>query len=182
MFSFFNCNKKSKKTSNAIVESETLRFFGAITLSNARDYEVDNIKINDNIVSIDINFEEDKIHPKTIKSIRNILNNIEAIEKAIKEEIHAKVNQDGMVKEYFEFHAEEIDAQDLKMYLKDTDQNLTTELQLLSKLKLKRLGFFPDATNFFAIFDYRVASELSDDILVVCLNNKGEIIKFTVES
>jgi hypothetical protein len=190
MLSFFGCNKKNKSKQNRenSIESqidkktEDLPFFGTITLSNARDYEVDDIKINDNSTSIDLNFEGDEINPKSLKSVRNILDNIEDIEKMVKNEIRKYITQDGMVKEYFQYHIEEIDSQILKNYLKDTDQNLTTELQLLSKTKLKRLGFYPDSPKFFAVFDYRVLSEFSDDILVVCLNEKGEIEKITVES
>jgi hypothetical protein len=185
MFSFLSCfkNKKSK-TVNQEIENKTeeLPFFGTITLSNARDYEIDNVKINENIVSIDLNFENEKINPETLNYIRNILDNIQDIENEVKSEIREYVNQDGMVKEYFKYHIEEIETQELKNYLKDTDQNLTTELKLFSKLELKRIGFFPDSPKFSAILDYRVAIEFSDDILVVILNEKGEIEKITVES
>jgi len=185
MFSFLGCNKNKKSnTVNVEVKNKTeeLPFFGTITLSNARDYEVDNVKINKNNVSIDLNFEGEEINPKTLNDIRNILTNIEDIENKVKNEIRKYIDQKGMVKEYFQFHIDEIDEQELKGYLKDTDQNLTTELQLFSKLELKRVGFFPDSPKFVAILDYRVASEFSDDILVVILNKEGEIEKITVES
>ncbi len=190
MFSFFSCNKNNKSKSNnknitesgINSESELLPYFGEITLSNARDYEIDDIKINDNNVSIDLNFEEDKINPESLKNVRNILNNIEDIEKTIKNKIREYIDQDGMVKEYYKYHIEEIDSQTISNYLKDADQNLTTELQLLSKTKLKRIGFYPDSPKFFAVFDYRVLSDFSDDILVVVLNGNGEIEKITVES
>jgi len=190
MLSFFGCNKKnkSKRNKEKTVESqidkktEELPFFGTITLSNARYYEVDDIKINKNEVSIDLNFEGNKINSKTLKSIRNILVNIEKVEKKIKKQIWQYVGQEGIVKEYLKFHIEQIDSQTLNNYLKDTDQNLTTELQLLSKIKLKRIGFFPDSPNFTVVLDYRVLSELSDEILVVILDKNGEIEKITIES
>ena len=89
MFSFFGCGKNNKSKSNEKNASETeiksgtemLPFFGEITLSNARGYEIDDVKINDNIVSIDLNFEEDKINPESLKSVRKILNNISDIDK-----------------------------------------------------------------------------------------------------
>ena len=190
MFSFFSCNKKNKSKSNdkSIIESgiksetEELPFFGKITLSNARDYEVDNIKINNNNTSIDLNFEGDKISPESLKSVRNILTNIVDIEKEIKNQILDYIDDEGMVKEYYKFHIEEIDAQVLSDYLKDADQSLTTELQLLSKTELKRIGFYPDSPKSIAVFDYRVLREFSDEILVVVLNENGEIERITIES
>jgi len=190
MFSFFSCNKnnKSKSDGKNITENginsktEELPFFGTITLSNARDYEVDNIKINDNNVSIDLNFEGDKISPKSLKNVRNILTSIADIEKKIKNEILQYINEEGIVNFYYKYHIEEIDAQILNDYLRDTDQNLTTELQLLSKTKLKRIGFYPDSPKSFAVFDYRVLSEFSDQILVVVLDKNGGIERITMES
>lgn len=56
MFSLFSSNNKT----------EELTYFGTITLSDVRDYQVENIKINDNNVSINLNFELDKINRKTL--------------------------------------------------------------------------------------------------------------------
>ena len=190
MFSFFSCNKKNKSNLNekneiesgTNNETEELPFFETITLSNARDYEVDNVKINDNNVSIDLNFELDKINPKSLKSVRNILSNIEDIENKIKKQLLEYIDDEGMVKEYYKFHIEEVDAQVLSDYLKGADQSQTTELQLFRKTKLKRIGFYPDSPKSIAVFDYRVLYDFSDEILVVVLDENGEIERITIES
>ena len=190
MFSFFSCNKNKKSKSNDknITESginsetELLPYFGEIKLSNVRDYEIEDIKINENSVSIDLNFEGDKIDPKSLRSVRNILDNISEIEKNIKNQMLEYIDEEGMVNEYFKFHIEEIDAQTLNDYLKDTDPKSTTKLQLLSKTKLKRIGFYPDSPKSIAVFDYRVLYEFSDEILVVVLDENGEIERITIES
>ena len=190
MFSFFGCNKKNKSNSDEKSgienhtnnETEELPFFGTITLSNARDYEVDNVKINDNSVSIDLNFDGDQISPKSLKSVRNVLKNIEVIENKIKNQILEYIDEEGMVKEYYKFHIEEIDEQVLSDYLKDADKSLTTELQLLNKTKLNRIGFYPDSSKSIVVLDYRVLSDFSDEILVVVLDEHGEIERITIES
>ncbi len=190
MFSFFGFfkNSESKQKQENRLESkidtktEELPFFGTIIMSNAKDYEVEGININGNNVSIDLNFELDEITSKTLQSVRTILSNIENIEKDVKNQIRQYVDQPGMVNEYYKFHIEEIDSQTLHDYLQDTDQNLPTEFRLFSKTKLKRIGFFPDSVKFTVVFDYRVLNEYSDDILVVILDENGEIEKITVES
>jgi hypothetical protein len=186
MFSFFSCNKNKKSETdkqNVIVnKTEELPFLGTITLSNARDYEVDNVKINNNNVSIDLNFDGDEINPETLKNVRSILENIENIDKKIKKEFREYIEEEGMVREYFNFYIEGHEPQILRDYLKDTDQNLTTELQLLSITELNRIGFYPDSSKYIAVLDYRVLIEYSDQILVVLLNEKGEIEKITIES
>jgi len=187
MFSFFSCNNKSKpdkqhKTTIEITnETVKLRFFEEIDLSNARDYEVD-IKLNDNDVSIDLNFEGDKIDPKTLIGIQNILANLEDFEKSLRKQIRENYDHNGIAKGYIDFHIEELDPKELKDYLKTSDPNLSVPLQLLSKTKLNRIGFYPEYPTFYAIFDYRVSSELSDDILVVWVNENGEIEKMGIES
>ncbi len=190
MFSFFGCNKKNKSNLNekngiesgTNNETEELPFFGTITLSNARDYEVDNVKINDNNVSIDLNFELEKINPKSLKSVRNILENLESIDRQNQNEFRNYISEDGMVREYFNFYIEGYDSQQLNDYLNNTDQNLPIELRLLNATKLKRVGIYPDSPSFFAVLDYKVFEEYSDQILVVVLNEKGKIEKITVES
>ena len=172
MFSLFSCNNKT----------EELPYFGTITLSDARDYEVENIKINDNNVSIDLNFELDKINRKTLIGVRDILENLESIDKKNQNEFRNYISEDGMIREYFNFYIEGYESQQLNDYLKDADQNLPMELRLLNATKLKRVGIYPDSPNFFAVLDYRVLAEYSDQILVVILNEKGEIQKITVES
>lgn len=172
MFSFFGCKNKT----------EELPYFGTITLSNARDYEVENIKINDNIISIDLNFELDKINRKALSNVRNILENLESIDKKNQNEFRNYITEDGMVREYFNFYIEGYDSQQLNDYLNDADQNLPIELQLLNAIKLKRVGIYPDSSNFFTVLDYKVFDKYSDQILVVVLNEKGEIKKITVES
>ena len=100
----------------------------------------------------------------------------------IKKQILEYLDEDGVVKEYFKFHIDEIDSETLNDYIKDTDQNLSIELRLFSKTKLKRIGFYPDSPKSIAVFDYRVFSELSDEILVIVLDRNGEIEKITIES
>ena len=87
-----------------------------------------------------------------------------------------------MVREYVNFYIEGYDSQQLNDYLNDADQNLPIELRLLNATKLKRVGIYPDSPNFFTVLDYKVFDKYSDQILVVVLNEKGEIEKITVES
>ncbi len=184
MFSFFGCNpKQNQKNKSKITNvTENLPFFGQISRSHGGYYEVENVKINDNIVSIDLNFEGDKINPKTLENVRMILNNIEIIDKKVKNIFRDYMDEKGMVSEYYKFHIEEIDNKTLEDFLKDTNQNLTKELQLLSKTKLTRIGLSPNSPKFLTVLDYRVSSELSADILVVFLNDKGGIERITIES
>ncbi|MBW8244032.1 DUF2004 domain-containing protein [Muricauda oceani] len=172
MFSFFGCKNKT----------EELPYFGTITLSNARDYEIENIKINNNNVSIDLNFELDKINRKTLSNVRSILESLESIDKQNQNKFRNYISEDGMVQDYFNFYIQEYDFQQLNNYLNDADQSLLIELRLLNATKLKRVGIYPDSPSSFAVLDYKVFDEYSDQILVVVLNEKGEIEKITIES
>lgn len=55
----------------------------------------------------------------------------------------------------------------------------------LKKLKLGRIGFYPDGkygTESFAVFDYIVDRELSNQIIVVNIDKKGNLINLAWES
>jgi hypothetical protein len=66
--------------------------------------------------------------------------------------------------------------------LKHTDNSLSQSEQLLSILKLKRIGFYPEIENHYTIFDFVTDEDISQYLLVVKLNKEGELDHITMES
>ena len=49
-------------------------------------------------------------------------------------------------------------------------------------LHLNRIGFYPHDAQHYAVFDYTLGEEYTDYLLVVVLNDAGEIEYITMES
>ena len=71
--------------------------------------------------------------------------------------------------------------------LDSCDKNLPIDRQILSALKLNRIGIYPEYENiedeeYYAIWDYILDDEISDQILVIVTDKNGEIVDITWES
>ena len=95
--------------------------------------------------------------------------------------IRADYEDGGDVKEYVDFHIEELDAATVEKVLAGTDTYESKEERLLSALKLKRIGFYPGEENY-AVWDYTIGREIADMLVVVNTDNAGKINYVTWES
>jgi len=153
------------------MEIYTSKFFGKIDLSldeNCYDAE---FKYGNRVIELDLNiYPEDKPGIEQLVKIDTYLKNLEENEKELRKLIEADFKNDGMSKEYFEYHAEEFDEEELEPLIDRTNKEKTIEEQLLSKVYIQRIGFYPN-DNRFAILDFYVNDEISDQILVLIVEN-----------
>ena len=85
------------------------------------------------------------------------------------------------LKEYIDFHVEELDKLSINKILKKTESDITIEKRLLSVLKLERVGFYP-GENDYAVWDYTIGKNVTDRLIVVVTDNNGNIKEITTES
>ena len=178
MFSLFGCNK-AKSQAKKVTE---LPFFGEIRLNPTRDNEAIT-EINNQKVRLDLNFDSDEIKDIGILSgVKQVLENLAEFDNKAKTEITSDFSKNGTVLEYMEHHLSELNEVQISELLKTSDKTLTDKQNLLSKLKLHRIGFYPENVNEIAIFDYTIGKEFTDYLIVVAINKKGEIIDIRTES
>lgn len=150
----------------------TSPFFGDINLDKVKeDYDAE-FKYEDRTIELDINFENKAaaVVKDRLIEIDAFLNKLKKQETEIKAFIALDFKNEGVTKEYIEHHAEELDAAELDTLVDRTNKEQPIEEQLLSKLYLHRVGFYPD-NNFSAILDFHITQEFSDEILVVVIEN-----------
>lgn len=83
---------------------------------------------------------------------------------------------------YFEFHIEELTEDVLEVSECGAIENITNEI-LVDKLVLSGAWFSENANNELDLtFDFKLLPEVSDELLVVRFNTKGEIIELAHES
>lgn len=163
-----------------------LPHFEEIDLTQLNEYYNVEIEQKGHKIGIDLNFEGKKIETQLFDQIKSIIENIESEDLKNRAYITSDFNDENgdTVKEYLEFHIEEL-AEELSGIVNFEDKSNSPDEQLMEKLKLGRIGFYPDGkygSESFVVFDYIVDRELSDQIIVVNIDKNGELINLAWES
>ena len=159
-----------------------LPFFNELDSDNLTDYYEVDVDIEQNKIQLDINFEETTIDPDKLFILKSYLDEPQFVINIAKKEIINDFANGEDVKEFLTFHIEELDQSDLDNLLKDTDKNLSLEEQILSMLRLRRIGFYPYEDDEFAILDFVLNEDISQYILVVKMNTNKTVDNITMES
>ena len=144
-----------------------LPYFGKITLSEDDYYEIGNIDINNSSVSISIDCMGGTPTKAQGTAIQQLLAYLPELDQQIRKEFIKEYRSDkeSVVKDYVQIVEEMADEQGE---------------ELLTALELTNLNILTSGTEF-AIFDY-VLPEITDEILVVMVDEERKIIRFTIES
>jgi Protein of unknown function (DUF2004) len=156
--------------------------FGEINLISLKDYYEEEIIFNGKKLKLDLNFNETEISEDRIQIVINILNNLSNVLNQVWESIEQDFKEGENVNEYIVFHFEEMFEDEIKELLKCSNKGLTRKEQFLSVLNLKRIGFYPEEKDEFAVFDFVTKEELSQYLLVVKLDDKVQPNQITMES
>lgn len=109
--------------------------------------------------------------------LANLLEYKEGIDKAMTEDYR----NGGKTAEYVRWHLDEWDAVD--DLLPNADPTKTKEERFLSLLvrRVESIAFYP-GDDHYAVWDYMIDNENSDEIVVVHTDSKGKVLDITWES
>ena len=143
-------------------EEYMLPYFGPIDLANLKERYHTKIAFPDHgyIISLDLNFGKKQLEQKVADEIANFLSGLEELD----EQNHLAINKDFIDQqsgtfEYFQFYLEELDQEELAKIVGKNEDKTPIEIRLLQKMRLARLGLYPDGksySNYFAVFDYSI--------------------------
>ena len=144
-----------------------LPYFGKVTLSEDDYYEIGNVDINNSSVSITIDCMGGTPTKALGTAIEQLLAHLPELDQQIRNEFIKvyRSSEESMVKDYVQIVEEMADEQGE---------------ELLTALELTNLNISLFATEF-AGFDYTLP-EVTDEILVVMVDEERKIIRFTIES
>ncbi|MDX2067919.1 MAG: DUF2004 domain-containing protein [Haliscomenobacter sp.] len=160
--------------------------FGQINLDALNEEYRSEIEFNGKTITLDINFAKTNIEKSAMDTIKFFIENIDTFDRQNKVNINSDFNDENgdTVKEYVTFHIEELGDEFLEQIDITSDQT-DKEQQFLKKLHLTRIGLYPDgkydASNF-AVFDYTVSKDLTDQLIVVNTDEKGNLDHLSWES
>lgn len=163
-----------------------LPHFGKLQTDNLEEYYDADIEFNGNEIQIDLNFEKKTIDIETLDAIKDFIDNIHHFDKQNQSYIKSDFDDENgeTVKEYVTFHIEEL-GEDFLRQIDISAGEADIEEQFLTKLHLTRVGIYPDGkydTSYFAVFDYTVDKYLTDQLIVVITDRKGNLDHLTWES
>ncbi len=130
----------------------TLPHFGKLAIQNLEtDYDI-TIEFKGTEIQIDLNFENESIDTSTMDKVKNLIENIEKFDEANKTYMLNDYNDEDRdtVKFYLENHLKELGIDNLSMLINFEDTTTEPQKQLFAKLKLVRIGVYPDSTDHFA--------------------------------
>jgi len=164
-----------------------LPYFGQVDFKQLEDYYSLTTFYNGNTITIDLNFENKKLSEEQALVIKEFLSNISKIDTQKKIEIKNSFENEGEAKDYINFYLDELDVEELKRIIDYDNNNNSYENQLFSKLKLIRVGLYPDGkydSDYFGVFDYSIEidGEPCNQLLVIKTNENGDLDNITWES
>ena len=159
------------------------KYFGEIDLDNVEEYYETEIEVQGRPVEITINITGSKtIDLDSIQAVEDYLDNLTINEENIRQIIYQDFKEKGEAKNYIDFQVEELDKDDISDLIESADKKLNKKEKLLSVLYLLRIGFYPEKEDkAFAVYDYTIEEEYTDDLLVIIIG-KDNNIKLTIES
>lgn len=164
----------------------TLQPFGQIDSDALEEDYFSEVEITGKTISLDINFAKTNTDLQTLSTIKDFIEKIQHYDAQNLNFIHKEFHNtdDPIVKDYVTFHTEDLGDEFLEKLGIDPAA-LDKEQQFLKQIYLKRVGIYPDGkynTTYFAVFDYTVNPELTDELLVVKTDDQGDIDHMTMES
>lgn len=159
-----------------------LPYFGELDTKSIDDYYEAEIELNGRIIGLDLNFEEESTTSKNLDIVKKFINKLSEYDSLNIKSIKEDFDKGEDVKEYFEFLLEDFGESHFSSLI-DNSNTLTPIIeQLLNKVYLKRVGFYPDNDDQFAVFDYTIGERLTDYLIVVNLNKSGDVDYICKES
>ncbi|MBC2266436.1 DUF2004 domain-containing protein [Listeria farberi] len=161
----------------------TTKLLGTVPYSDEKGTMMDAVILLDGKeVTIDFNIFEKLTSEDYFKNIVTLTDQIPELYLRAKKTILAQFAVNDTIINYFEFHIEELTEDVLEVSECGAIENITNEI-LVDKLVLSGAWFSENANNELDLtFDFKLLPEVSDELLVVRFNTKGEIIELAHES
>lgn len=158
-----------------------ITYFGEVEINSPQKTTDGKVTLDNHQIELDLNFYDGVPECDWVAEYENYIKGLEQHKSDVEAAIRADYEEGGDVKEYVDFHLEELDAATIDTVLAGTDTSKPKEERMLSALKLVRIGFYPGEENY-VVWDYSIGREIADMLVVVNTDNTGKINYVTWES
>lgn len=177
-----NC---SNKTDTQMKNNFSLKYFEKDNFTELKDeYIAKTIQINHNKINVDLNFDNKNPKIEELKLLNKFLVHLE--NTIIQNEIRLKndfgSSEENNVKEYISTHLQEIPKNELSKLINENDKSKNNEQKIFEKLKLTRIGIYPQDKFQYGVFDYTIGENFTQYVISIRTDKEGKIEKITIES
>jgi hypothetical protein len=162
----------------------SLLHFGPLDSDDLEQYYDTEIPFGGRIIQVDLNFENKSIDIKKLETAKHFIENIRIYDINNKRHIASDYNaaNGDTVKFYLQHHLKELGTAELAALLPRGSKSVDHEKLLLQKLQLTRVGIYPDNAEKFAVFDYTIGIDVTNDVVVIFTDESGNMDYMTIES
>lgn len=160
---------------------KNITYFGEVEINSPQETTEGKVVIDNLQIELDLNFYDGRPEYDWVAEYENYIKDLKQHKANVEEAIRSDYKDGGDVKEYVDFHLEELDVSIIDKVLAGTDASKPKEERLLTVLKLVRVGFYPGDEDY-AIWDYTIGREIADMLVVVNTDNTGKINYVTWEN
>jgi hypothetical protein len=135
-------------------------------------------------VPVDINSDDETFTRDMLAEIAIFISDAARFDEISRDAFKAEFDEkpEGTVGTYLSHHAEELGEKDLLRIFGIEDPDDLDINHLLEALQLKRIGLYPGADGYVAVFDYTIDEEATDYLLVVEYDSDGEVFGISMDS
>ncbi|RNF82861.1 DUF2004 domain-containing protein [Montanilutibacter psychrotolerans] len=137
-------------------------------------------------IALDLNGDGLAIHHDTLDRLAPFATELSRFDREALAAMHAHFAADPKAEPvgfYLDHHLAQVDPAELAAHLGDDDAEPRIDAaRLLGALQLRRVGLYPHAPEQCAVFDYTIGEQLTDTLLVVGFNARGELVGISMES
>jgi hypothetical protein len=155
------------------------KHFGEIDLDSLEEWYDSEIEINGKIVEISIAISAalSGVDESSLQTIDNYIDNLNINESSIRYIIKKDFHKGGEVADYIDQQIKQQDEKDIASLICNDDTKVTKEEKLLSALDLLWIRFYPENVDtMFAVFDYSIGEDLTDDLIVIKIFKNHSIL------
>lgn len=158
--------------------------FGQLDSENLEEYYDCEINFNNTMVSVDLNFGDRKIDISRLEIAKKFIEQLADYDFKNKKYIEQDYKEDvgDTVRAYIEHHLDELGETELNELIDPSNKKISQEDQVVKKLHLVRMGLYPDSDDQFAIFDYSIGPEITQYLVVLFIDEFGDLDYITMES
>ena len=160
-------------------------YFGLVDSDGAGGlYWSDVVELGDQSVSVDLTaHDEDEVDPYALDAAAAILRSLEPLDARARDALVAELSErQSATSNYVDRNIEEL-GDSLIELLVDTSGDLA--IDILKSILLMRVAIQLEHTGgeeAFAVFDYSINPESSDEVLVVSFDDRGDVVEVDTTS
>jgi Protein of unknown function (DUF2004) len=159
-----------------------LPYFDELDVNSLDDCYDAEMEFNGRQIDLDLNFDEESTTTKRLEIVKNFIENLTEFNQIATKAINDDFKTGKTVKHYIKHNLKMLGEEHFSSLFDNYGTSMTNTEQLLAKIYLKRVGFYPEDNDNFAVFDYTFGQDLTDYLIVVNFNKKGKIDYMTMES